>query len=145
MVHSASTVSCQCLRGFIPAHKNPSAGCMRRTALQCGDKSSDREDRFLRIHDMTRPLGDKVLKLPGIEECKLACLNNCSCTAYAHNSSSACSSWYGELFGLDQLSKSNPNGTTLFIKLAASELPKPGGNVIYYIYQVLRFFSELIF
>ena len=151
---NTATGSCQCLQGFfIGSDKNLSDECVRRTALQCGDNSADREDRFLRMHNVKLPSPDKVLKLPGIEECKSACLNNCACTAYAYNSSGVCSSWDGKLYDLEQLSKNE--GETIFIKLAASELPKPGGNVIIslslslsiyiYIYQALRFFSDLIF
>ncbi|GAY55300.1 hypothetical protein CUMW_163410 [Citrus unshiu] len=123
---NTATGSCQCLQGFIRSDKNLSDECVRRTALQCGDNSADREDRFLRMHDVKLPSQDKVLKLPGIEECKSACLNNCACTAYAYNSSGVCSSWDGKLYDLKQLSKNE--GETIFIKLDASELPKPGGN-----------------
>ncbi|KAL9444259.1 hypothetical protein AB3S75_017442 [Citrus x aurantiifolia] len=123
---NTATGSCQCLQGFTSSDKNLSDECVRRTALQCGDNSADREDRFLRMHDVKLPSQDKVLKLPGIEECKSACLNNCACTAYAYNSSGVCSSWDGKLYDLEQLPKNE--GETIFIKLAASELPKPGGN-----------------
>lgn len=54
----------------------------------------------------------------GVGECAASCLSNCSCTAYSYDS--RCSLWYGDLTNLQQL---GDGGETLYLRLAASELP----------------------
>lgn len=61
------------------------------------------------------------------DECESTCLSNCSCIAYAYNSS-GCFIWRGELLNLQQLSEDDRNGQTLFLKLAASEFHDSESN-----------------
>ncbi|VVA27086.1 Hypothetical predicted protein [Prunus dulcis] len=67
------------------------------------------------------------VKVETIAGCESICLNNCSCTAYAYNSS-GCSIWIGELFNLQQLTSSDSQGITLYLRLAASEFKSPKSN-----------------
>ncbi|KAK4851372.1 hypothetical protein QYF36_014572 [Acer negundo] len=151
-----SETYCQCLPGFRPSNSfrpsnnlkplqssnggfrpsnslkplQSSSGCVRRISLQCEDSSSvnSDEDRFLRMNNVKFPINAKETKLQAAEECKLACFKDCACTAYAYNESAACSLWHGELLNLIQLSTDDPDGQTIYLKLAASELQIPRGE-----------------
>ena len=102
-------------------------GCVRRTPLQCDDITSvnSEKDKFLKMDDVKFPQLPQVLETQSIETCKMTCLNNCSCSAYVYNGS--CLMWDGSLLNLQQLSKKDPDGRTLYLKLAASELQNSRG------------------
>ncbi|KAB2610569.1 receptor-like serine/threonine-protein kinase SD1-8 [Pyrus ussuriensis x Pyrus communis] len=118
-----SGLLCNCLMGFEP--KSPpdwylqdySDGCSRKTSLQCGA-----EDRFLEMHNMLMPEKKQSVEVRSADKCGSFCLSNCSCTAYAYDSSTGCSTWTGNLLGLEQLAEDDSGGRILFIRLAASEL-----------------------
>lgn len=137
-----SDESCQCLRGFYSSGKrirqNQYGECTRRTALSCGIGN---KDRFYRMDDVKYPLSSteqsNTLYPDGLgpqvsnsdaEGCKAACLNNCSCTAYAYNRSGHCLRWNGDIIDLEQLSANDPDGKTIFIKLSSSEFDSGGGT-----------------
>lgn len=102
-----STV-CACIQGFEPSKldkwnlKDQSGGCARRAPLQCDHGGND---AFLLIPNMLFPVNSVALRVNNIEECKSACLSNCSCTAYAYDN--GCFIWIGELVNLQQLSSEN--------------------------------------
>ncbi|KAK0599185.1 hypothetical protein LWI29_003048 [Acer saccharum] len=131
---SDQNVFCQCLQGFRPSDSfkqlNPSSGCVRRTTLRCKDSSSVNgdEDNFLMMNNVKFPFSAKESKLQDTGECKLACFNDCPCTAYAYNEGAGCSLCHGELFNLRQLLKDDPDGQTMYLKLAASEFQIPRGK-----------------
>ncbi|KAK9116157.1 hypothetical protein Sjap_015104 [Stephania japonica] len=88
---------CQCLKGFEPItslndwnQDKWSAGCRRKTSLQCGIK-----DGFMVMSVVKLPVSFmyRQLGMNG-EGCKAACLSNCSCSAYAFSYSSGCSMWF---------------------------------------------------
>ncbi|KAE8692303.1 hypothetical protein F3Y22_tig00110847pilonHSYRG00289 [Hibiscus syriacus] len=58
-----------------------------------------------------------------------ACLNNCSCSAYAYNTRGHCSRWFGDLLDLQQLSAEDTSASTFFIRLAASEIDNGRGEM----------------
>ncbi|KAG6473936.1 G-type lectin S-receptor-like serine/threonine-protein kinase At2g19130 [Zingiber officinale] len=127
---------CQCVKGFRVRSQSDwdlgdqSGGCTRNTPLQCVDRahlSNSQRDKFLAMDNMRLPVNSQTLNGIGRDEdCKLACLNNCSCTAYSF-SGSRCSVWHGELFNLqDQFDESG--ASTLQLRLAASELSNPRSN-----------------
>ncbi|KAJ8631012.1 hypothetical protein MRB53_024335 [Persea americana] len=125
---------CRCLQGFTP--RSPidwnfsdwSAGCSRRTPIQCESNSSAKGERdgFLMMRVVNFPENPQSLAAGSVQDCESACLNNCSCTAYAYGSQ--CSLWYGDLFDLKHLSGDMADGSPLYIRLAASELPNSGGK-----------------
>ncbi|XP_074562962.1 G-type lectin S-receptor-like serine/threonine-protein kinase At2g19130 [Curcuma longa] len=127
---------CRCVEGFRVRNQSDwdlgdqSGGCTRNTPLQCSDRanlSNSQKDKFLAIDNMRLPVNNKILNGIGSDEdCQLACLNNCSCTAYSF-SGSRCSVWHGELFNLqDHFDESG--ASTLQLRLAASELSSPKSN-----------------
>ncbi|KAM1373171.1 hypothetical protein ACFX2I_023901 [Malus domestica] len=121
--NDASVPLCTCLMGFEP--KSPldwylqdySDGCSRKTSLQCGT-----EDRFLEIHNMLMPENKQAVEVRSVEKCGSVCLSNCSCTAYAYDSSTGCSIWTQDILGVEQLAEDDSHGRMLYIRLAASEL-----------------------
>lgn len=85
--------TCGCLEGFEPGSVRDwsmgewSGGCRRKTMLKCGGNRSvgDGGDRFLKLSKVGFGEGlPQPLRIGGQEECKLACLRNCSCSAYAY-------------------------------------------------------------
>ncbi|XP_068667595.1 G-type lectin S-receptor-like serine/threonine-protein kinase At2g19130 isoform X2 [Aristolochia californica] len=123
---------CKCLRGFKPRSMNEwnssdwSSGCIRNTPLQCENSSLARGDRdgFSVMPKMQLPENSKTLTVENAESCKLACLDKCSCTAYAYGTE-GCLYWNGDLQNLRQLSEGDSKAADLYIRLAASELQNP--------------------
>ncbi|CAL9768889.1 unnamed protein product [Musa acuminata subsp. burmannicoides] len=115
---------CSCIKGF--SEKSPvdwqlgdrRQGCARNTPLQCG-----KDDRFFAISGTQLPDDPRSLAAASVEECELLCLQNCSCTAYSYDG--GCSAWYGDLLNLQELSDGSRR-ETVYVRLAASELPMPG-------------------
>ncbi|KAJ0983577.1 hypothetical protein J5N97_011832 [Dioscorea zingiberensis] len=131
--HSSSY--CICINGF--SQRSPkdwdlsdhSGGCVRNTKLQCAGNTSAakvEKDVFFQMSIVRLPdSGQNIQTETSADGCELACLNNCSCTAYSYGSK--CTLWYGDLLNLqDQYVGSD--GGTLYIRLAASELPSHRKN-----------------
>ncbi|XP_077242130.1 G-type lectin S-receptor-like serine/threonine-protein kinase At2g19130 isoform X2 [Tasmannia lanceolata] len=136
---NVSSPPCICLRGFVPGFPkdwNLSAqagGCVRRTSLQCSNSSSTsgEEDGFFLMSNM-RNADNYSTVVGNAKECRLACLRDCSCSAYAYVSQ--CSIWKGDLNNLQQLI--NGQGIDLYLRLAGSELLATSikkGTIIWYI------------
>ncbi|XP_074303510.1 G-type lectin S-receptor-like serine/threonine-protein kinase At2g19130 [Silene latifolia] len=120
---------CSCLKGFEPVSNTDwglseySGGCNRSTPLGCENSNSGKaKDRFFVYEGIKLPENAKTVAASSLQECELACLNNCSCNAYTYDNSD-CSVWFGELLNFQQLSEGDPNGKILYLKLAASEFP----------------------
>ncbi|KAK8626533.1 hypothetical protein V6N13_134176 [Hibiscus sabdariffa] len=96
--------SCLCLRGFYRSEnqikQGQHRGCTRRIPLTCG--TGENRDRFFKMNDM-------------------------SCSAYAYNTSGHCLRWFGDILDLKQLSAKDTSGSTIFIRLAASEFDNGRG------------------
>ncbi|XP_077242132.1 G-type lectin S-receptor-like serine/threonine-protein kinase At2g19130 [Tasmannia lanceolata] len=128
--------ACTCSQGFEPASVKDwnssdwSGGCVRKTSLQCGKDGFWRmHDMQLRIYDMPLPVNQLLFTAGSVDDCQSACLNNCSCTAYAYDSS-RCLIWYGDILNLRQLSISDGKGGDLYLRLAASELQDSRGKKV---------------
>ncbi|XP_044350421.1 receptor-like serine/threonine-protein kinase SD1-8 isoform X3 [Triticum aestivum] len=122
---------CSCLRGFVP--RSPAAwalrdgrdGCVRATPLDCRNGTDGFVTlRHAKVPDTVRSVVDMSLSL---EQCRQACLRNCSCTAYASGNVSAdrradgsgCVMWSS---GLTDLRVYPDFGQELFVRLAAADL-----------------------
>ncbi|XP_071732912.1 G-type lectin S-receptor-like serine/threonine-protein kinase At4g27290 isoform X2 [Rutidosis leptorrhynchoides] len=125
--------NCQCLKGFAQKEKphdlNPynwTNGCRRSNVLDCGPGEG-----FLKLSSMKLPDTQNVVfdGTMSLQECEIACKDNCSCTAYANpnitRGSVGCLRWFGELIDVRVYSM---NGQDLYVRLAASELLE--GNLI---------------
>ncbi|KAG1368496.1 G-type lectin S-receptor-like serine/threonine-protein kinase [Cocos nucifera] len=120
---------CRCSYGFEPASMKEwefnvwSSGCVRKTSLRCGNKSSagGEGDRFLEMTNMSLPANPQYLTLRSAQDCEQFCLNNCACNAYAFVS--GCSIWTGDLRNLKQLYDADGRCGNLYLRLAASDFP----------------------
>ncbi|CAN7119412.1 unnamed protein product [Brassica rapa subsp. narinosa] len=119
--------ACSCLKGFVPNSPEAysdgdwSKGCVRRVKLGCGEGEED----FLKISKLKLPdtrasWYDKSMDL---NECKRACLRNCSCSAYSsfdiRDGGRGCIIWFGDLLDIREYDE---NGQDLFVRLATSEI-----------------------
>ncbi|PQM34117.1 G-type lectin S-receptor-like serine/threonine-protein kinase [Prunus yedoensis var. nudiflora] len=99
-----------------------------KTPLHCENATSadGKQDQF-KMARMSLPENVLSVKVETIAGCESICLNNCSCTAYAYNSS-GCSIWIGDLFNLQESTSSDSQGITLYLRLAASDFKSPKSN-----------------
>ncbi|CAN1281444.1 G-type lectin S-receptor-like serine/threonine-protein kinase At4g27290 [Linum perenne] len=117
---------CQCLKGFKPKSSEMwdmmdwSEGCVRDKPLECGNG-----DGFLKYSGLKLPDAKTswVNKSMSLEECRVKCLENCSCMAYTNTdirgAGSGCSIWYGDLVDITQF---RGEGQDVYIRMPASEL-----------------------
>ncbi|XVF70465.1 hypothetical protein PTKIN_Ptkin11bG0163700 [Pterospermum kingtungense] len=115
---------CSCLSGFVPKNKAEwdkepgSGGCIRKTPLNCSG------DGFMEVSGVKFPdsAQSPVNNTMDLEECKIQCLKNCSCTAYANSDiSDGCQLWFGELINMEH---SIGRGPSIYIRIAGSELDR---------------------
>ncbi|XP_061994499.1 G-type lectin S-receptor-like serine/threonine-protein kinase At1g61500 isoform X1 [Rosa rugosa] len=131
---------CKCLKGFVPkSHQewskgNWTSGCVRKTELFCErqtnkksvplqGKQDDNDDGFWKIIRAKVPDYHQYITSLDLEDkfndCKIQCLNNCSCLAYALVNNIGCLVWYKDLIDIQKFSK---GGVDLYIRLARREL-----------------------
>ncbi|RQO89892.2 hypothetical protein POPTR_005G014802v4 [Populus trichocarpa] len=86
---------------------------------------------------LTLPENSKAYQKVSVARCRLYCMKNCYCVAYAYNSS-GCFLWEGDLINLKQSEiAAGRAGAEIYIRLAASELEpqigsgsiRTGGNI----------------
>ncbi|KAJ6791115.1 receptor-like serine/threonine-protein kinase SD1-8 [Iris pallida] len=89
---------CSCLQGYLPksptkwASRNWADGCVRKTGPDCKNGT----DSFATVSGAKLPEAPSSLWTTAfsLNECRLMCLRNCSCTAYAMDGSkSGCVTW----------------------------------------------------
>ncbi|XP_040384338.1 G-type lectin S-receptor-like serine/threonine-protein kinase B120 [Oryza brachyantha] len=118
--NDSAVPKCSCASGFVPqdtiAYSNgyTREGCTREIELQCFN------DEFFVIPNIRAPDNRKKLPVMGPSECKRACLEDCSCIAYAYSQLNGCSLWYGNLTNL-QVGYDVDGAGTIFLRLAASD------------------------
>lgn len=130
-VDNGISPSCKCPYGFsnmssedVASGSNSAAGpvgCVRNISWNCRHHISNDSNRysFYLLRDLIKlPDNSQYLGAQSQEGCESACLNNCSCTAYA--SGAGCNLWYGDLMNIiardDGLS-----GEQLYIRLVVSD------------------------
>ncbi|GLT64179.1 hypothetical protein SLA2020_366870 [Shorea laevis] len=124
---------CQCLKGFKPESQEKwesmdwTQGCVRNKPLSCQEKHKHGFLKFfgLKLPDTTYSWVNKSMNL---KECRVKCLNNCSCMAYTNSNitgvGSGCALWFGDLLDIRKFDK---GGQDLYIRMHASELEKGYG------------------
>ncbi|KAH6835577.1 hypothetical protein C2S53_003119 [Perilla frutescens var. hirtella] len=120
-------VRCQCLKGFIPKFQKQwdlqdwSGGCTRTKPLNCQKGDGFLEVRGVKYPDMLRFQLNRTMSLG---ECKVECLKNCSCTAYANpfitNEGSGCLMWFSHLIDIRELSAAD-SMQNIYIRIPVSE------------------------
>ncbi|KAM3696648.1 hypothetical protein ACJW31_06G054700 [Castanea mollissima] len=131
---------CQCVEGFKPKSPetwNPddwAKGCVRTTELSCKDKDKIGFVKLvgLKLPDTTYSWVNKSMNL---SECRVQCLNNCSCMAYSNtdirDGGSGCAIWYGDLIDIRQVADGgqdanwqDANWQDVYIRMPASKKEK---------------------
>jgi len=134
---------CECLKGFEPFSKNDTilndwtGGCVRKSPLQCENNTyaKGKKDWFVKTTFPRLPINSKAYSASSAKNCEVACMKNCSCTAYAYNSS-GCVIWEGALLNLQQLSN---GGEIMYLRLAADEHQSTKGEKSTQIYVFFRY------
>ncbi|KAH7650655.1 S-receptor-like serine/threonine-protein kinase protein [Dioscorea alata] len=120
---------CDCIQGFKPKssdqwmYRDATEGCVRKTRLDCKNGT----DGFLPIPNLKLPdtSNATVDTSLSLDKCKVKCLSNCLCTAYAladvRNGGSGCIIWTNELTDLKFLTN-DTDGQDLYVRLAAADL-----------------------
>ncbi|KAG6476064.1 G-type lectin S-receptor-like serine/threonine-protein kinase At4g27290 [Zingiber officinale] len=121
---------CRCLPGFHPRNRieweqvvNTSSGCVRNTELDCDNKT----DGFIRQSNVKLPdtsASTVDWSTASLDDCKISCLSNCSCTAYARanisGSGRGCILWFTPLTDIKLFNSGS--GQDLFVRVAAADL-----------------------
>ncbi|KAM5555092.1 hypothetical protein ABKV19_023146 [Rosa sericea] len=131
---------CKCLKGFVPkSHLEWSkgdwtGGCVRKTELFCERKKNnksvplqgkqdDNDDGFWKIIRAKVPDYHQYITSLDLQDkfsdCKIQCLNNCSCLAFALVNNIGCLIWSKDLIDMQKFSK---GGVDIYIRLARREL-----------------------
>ncbi|PHU11210.1 hypothetical protein BC332_18140 [Capsicum chinense] len=120
-VCNEANATCNCLSGYKPRSDREwisndySSGCVRERNLQCDAVTDDKDSSWINSI-MTLPASqDSNITVGEASQCRSACFNNCSCTAYTYDGSRTCSIWTGDLFNLQQLGN-NETERTIFVK-----------------------------
>ncbi|KAG2308318.1 hypothetical protein Bca52824_028066 [Brassica carinata] len=123
---TAPTTKCECMKGFVPKHKeewvrgNRTSGCVRRKELSsCRQATKSSTDAFFRLSNVKPPDLYEYASFVDKDQCQKGCLRNCSCTAFAYITGIGCLLWYQELMDTVQYSA---GAEFLSIRLASSEL-----------------------
>ncbi|KAL2496235.1 G-type lectin S-receptor-like serine/threonine-protein kinase [Forsythia ovata] len=123
--------ACGCLSRFVPKDTESwikgdwSNGCIRRTPLNC-----QKGDVFLKYSNIKLPDSQYSTfnESMTLGECKVECLKDCSCTAYAQldiNRKSGCLFWFRDLIDIRAMSSA---GQDIYIRMASSELGSHRGS-----------------
>ena len=124
---------CHCVEGFKP--KSPerwniddwAKGCVRTTELSCKDKDKIGFVKLvgLKLPDATYSWVNRSMNL---SECRVQCLNNCSCMAYSNtdirDGGSGCAIWYGDLIDIRQVAVGGQDANwqdVFYIRMPASK------------------------
>ncbi|KAL5731131.1 hypothetical protein ACHQM5_003889 [Ranunculus cassubicifolius] len=113
--------SCKCMEGFEPKSQTDwnmadysSGGCVRKRSLEC------EKDEFSPLVNVKLPVNPMSMSVGSADDCKLACLNNCNCSAYSYTS--GCSIWNGDLLSVQQLSDGDGSGGDLHLRVESSAI-----------------------
>ncbi|XP_059623228.1 G-type lectin S-receptor-like serine/threonine-protein kinase At4g27290 [Cornus florida] len=132
----ADSPVCGCLDKFVPRYPKEwdtadwSGGCVRRTALDCHNESSNGFIKYsgVKLPDTRNSWFNRTMTL---KECETVCSKNCSCMAYANidvtAGGSGCLLWFDALIDIRELTEI---GQDLYIRMASSELVETHGVVI---------------
>jgi len=110
---------CNCLDGFVHSRKYTNGGCVRRTSLSC---HGDEFLKFsgLKLPDTERSWFDRSISL---QDCRILCMKNCSCTAYAaldvSKGATGCLVWFNDLIDIKEFTESDHD---IYIRMAGTEV-----------------------
>ncbi|KMZ58983.1 S-locus receptor kinase (SRK) [Zostera marina] len=119
-------IFCDCFPGYRPKSNNSwinrdySQGCVMKKKLNCVNG----ENNFLFIENIKIPntINSSIDRNITLDACKIRCLNNCSCLAYASFyilPNKGCILWFGDLIDTKTL---DGNGQKIYLRLPSSEI-----------------------
>ncbi|KAL8510423.1 hypothetical protein ACS0TY_017294 [Phlomoides rotata] len=124
-----NTPVCGCLNKFKPkdldswGSGNWSNGCTRSTPLNCKNGDGFLKYSGVKLPDTRQSQHNATMTL---EECRVLCLNNCSCTAYASldisRGENGCLLWFDDLDDIREIAP----GQDIYIRMASSEIDSGG-------------------
>jgi hypothetical protein len=124
----AATKFCGCIDGFSPASPSEwsmtetSGGCRRDMPLECGNGTTTDGFRVLKGVKLPDTDNATVDRSATVEQCRVWCLANCSCVAYApadiRGTGSGCVMWKDDILDVRYLE----DGQELYVRLSKSEL-----------------------
>ncbi|KAJ9554615.1 hypothetical protein OSB04_018660 [Centaurea solstitialis] len=125
---------CICMEGFEPRFPNEwdatdwSGGCQHKQPFRCGSGDGFRKISGVKFPDTRQSWYNTSMTL---DECEMACREDCNCTAYANldirNGGSGCLLWFHELMDMREFDEKQE----LYVRMSASELAgleKPSFN-----------------
>ncbi|XP_050261495.1 receptor-like serine/threonine-protein kinase SD1-8 isoform X1 [Quercus robur] len=126
------SLPCHCVEGFKPVSRGTGhqeewyRGCVGITQLSCEDKD---KIGFFKLPRFKMPATTYswLNESMSLNECRVKCLNNCSCTAYANSDirggGSGCAIWFGDLTDIRQMAanKEDANSQDVYIRMPTSE------------------------
>ncbi|KAG5414119.1 hypothetical protein IGI04_001686 [Brassica rapa subsp. trilocularis] len=108
-ISSKNTPSCSCLPGFKPKSgrkwniSRGAEGCVHEVPTKCGKKDIFVKFPGMKLPDTSWSWYDSRNAMT-LEDCKIKCSSNCSCTAYANtdirDGGKGCLLWFGDLFDM---------------------------------------------
>ncbi|KAK9133693.1 hypothetical protein Scep_013221 [Stephania cephalantha] len=122
------TPMCCCHPGFRPLDPrewdsgNWSGGCVRKKELKCSNGSVS--DGFLKLSGIKLPdISKTILSIDRDYICEAACTSNCSCVAYAYDTTGlGCLVWDGDIKDVRKFSN---GGQDVYLRLDKSDLKRP--------------------
>ncbi|XP_057448809.1 G-type lectin S-receptor-like serine/threonine-protein kinase At4g27290 isoform X2 [Lotus japonicus] len=120
--------TCECLKGYAPKSpqqwslQNWTDGCVPRNKTICKNSYTDGfwTYTYSKLPDTSSSWFNKTMNL---EECKVLCLRNCSCVAYANlyvtNGGTGCLLWFHNMVDVRKYSQ---RGQDLYVRVPPSEL-----------------------
>ncbi|KAD2805048.1 hypothetical protein E3N88_38425 [Mikania micrantha] len=122
--------NCGCLEGFEVKNldetspDNDTSVCRRKIALDCGPGEGFLKFSSIKLPDTENAVFSGNMSL---QDCEVACKNNCSCTTYANPiiapGGVGCLLWFGDLIDVRVFPQ---NSQDLYVRMAASELSENG-------------------
>ncbi|GJN06485.1 hypothetical protein PR202_ga24215 [Eleusine coracana subsp. coracana] len=113
--------SCICPFGFdlLSSASWTGAGCYRKVPVKCGSNSTEPDVTFYPIDGIHKyPQKAWPSKAVSMRECESTCLRDCTCTAFAYNTT--CLLWFSELWNTVVV-ESGSNDNRIYIRLATKQ------------------------
>ncbi|CAE6173992.1 unnamed protein product [Arabidopsis arenosa] len=135
-INSKNTPSCSCLQGFKPKSgrkwniSRGAYGCVHEIPTNCGKKDAFVKFPGMKLPDTSWSWYDAKNEMT-LEECKIKCSSNCSCTAYANTDiregGKGCLLWFGDLVDMREYSTF---GQDVYIRMGIAKIEFKGRQVV---------------
>ncbi|KAG7617520.1 putative G-type lectin S-receptor-like serine/threonine-protein kinase SD1-1 RLK-Pelle-DLSV family [Arabidopsis thaliana] len=135
-INSKNTPSCSCLQGFKPKSgrkwniSRGAYGCVHEIPTNCEKKDAFVKFPGLKLPDTSWSWYDAKNEMT-LEDCKIKCSSNCSCTAYANTDiregGKGCLLWFGDLVDMREYSSF---GQDVYIRMGFAKIEFKGREVV---------------